>query len=514
MVWWLHRFIDGEDAFPVAALFLWKGREGAKETHRIAATAQPVWLVRAAAISLLIFSLAGLQLNSPVSPPLTVWIDDSPSMFTVENGVTRIRTALEAVELQLSAYAFSSVTFRSLADPGQTWTVRHSDSSGWEGELRAWLGAARGEPQFPIPQLMNKESLHWLVSDGVSAGIADWVRTAPVSNLIEVGGLGENVGLLGFSMRRIAGESAGAQLMVTLMNGGTQEAKRELVIFAGDDQIVNIPVTLSPGEREHRVFGVTQLPLVQLRASAIPSDALVVDDSLTLSAESVQPVLVTIGEDCGEHLHAALAAIPSLEISSASVDSGLRVSCGAKDAALKGPALRVAGAGSFLRATEDLFWHGSSGRLRDLSLNPQWLVMRSLGETVSGQVLLSAGNQPLILFDREGGVIDVGLDMGASALARLPEYPLLVSGLVDLLLPARSVMGEPIEVTNASPVAILPQPMELNPSQSQFSIRQSARNASELLTSVVLFLLILEMVLLLWRRVINSRKLATRVKIS
>ena len=138
LLWWLHRFHEPERWHAVAALFLWGDGHGDGEQRRLAARAQPIWLLRALLLGAVILALGGLHSTGRPVEAVTLWNDDSPSMFALESGGSRMRQALLEVERQLAKRQFTVVTLRSLADPGRRLSLAPNEVSRWTSQMLAW----------------------------------------------------------------------------------------------------------------------------------------------------------------------------------------------------------------------------------------------------------------------------------------------------------------------------------------------------------------------------------------
>jgi len=160
LVWWLHRFHEHDQAYQVAALFLWASSDDGEEQRGLAREAEPIWLLRALTASLLVLALCGPQWAGRDTGGLTVWIDDSRSMFSLERGIPRMQQALTDLEQLLAERRFSSILLRSLAAPGQALVLELPEELAWRGQLRAWASAPRGEPKLPVPVLMDSARMH------------------------------------------------------------------------------------------------------------------------------------------------------------------------------------------------------------------------------------------------------------------------------------------------------------------------------------------------------------------
>ena len=236
------------------------------------------------------------------------------------------------------------------------------------------------------------------------------------------------------------------------------------------------------------------------------------DDYLELSPARIQRVGVRLSGECSAPLAAALATHPALVLQGELTEpAGLSIYCGTDQLGQEGPALRISGSQGFSPLQGDIFWHPASGRLRGLSLDPAWLSAPLQGVPPSaGLVLLGTADRPLILFDARHNIIDVQLNLASPLLVRRPEYPLLISGLVDLLLGNESAQRDLVATDSASPASIMPQRYTLNRAEaSARPVTTHVRNLVGELIIAALLLLILDLLLLFWQQQRQSRRVAS-----
>ena len=501
LVWWLHRFAETGSRVQVAAHFLWVGADESGDNGRLAHRPPAIWLLRALFLCLLVLALCGPRWSAERAPALTVWLDDSASMFALEHGETRMQQALAALEGELSAGDFRRITLRSLGAPGQGLLL---DGPDWGADLRAFSPQPRGEPQLPAPALMRTDQLHWLVTDGASAGLAEWAGRAPLSRQLPVGINRENTAIIGLALRRNSDGGDGARLSITLRNGGERPATRQLALYAGDELLSSRTVSVDAAGSRVLVLALDQVPAVPLRALISPADALPMDDQLAIPIAALQSVASRLSGNCGPHLRAALDSHPALvTVDGSGADAGLTVHCGPSRPDLQGPVLWVSGGEATLPVQGAPMWHTASARLRQLTLQPAWLAT-SAGSgapaPVSATVLLSAGGRPLITHDAGRQLIAVDLDLARPALVRQPEYPLLVAALVERLMGREAAADGITAVRYGGDVVITPQPLPAG-NMADTALQVTVfRELSAYLLLAALGVLAVDLLLLLWRQ--------------
>lgn len=462
VIWWLHRLQRPEHAVEVSALFLWQDSTPAPAPGYIPLRSDPRWLLRAVLFSIVLLALADPRLQGMQPLPLSVWFDDSLSMQTLENGVTRTTLAIDSLITALQQrHAEGAVVVRSLGDPAAAIDLPVARPGEWRRLLTDWSGA-RTPGTLRLPAELPSEKESWVVTDGSDPDVNAWLALAPVSRVIVVGKTGDNVALARLAVRRSLDPSGQLLGMLTLRNNGENAVERRLEIMADGELISAAGVVLEPGIAVPRNFS---LPPAQRTVSAhlSPADALKADDGLTLALDKFDRVAVHVRGYCGSGLHAALAAHPGLDVQTQAApgDPGVNelvVDCSGTGIAPDGPALVIHPATAYLPVTEAVHWHASAGRLQQLWLDAGWLAVNHPAVIAGEHIpLLSAGSTPLVLADTLPGRVDVYIDLKSPSLIHRPEYPVLISGLVELALgrrlldPVAAVWHDPRE-SNIRPV--------------------------------------------------------------
>lgn len=499
LVWWLHRFRELGRREVVAAAFLWRSSPPDAEVGRFATRPQPVWLLRALLLAMLVLALAAphWQVKRPAS--LTVWLDDSASMFVEEEGgSTRMQLAVTALVRELSAYPYDSLILRSLGAPGRVVQLSSSDSL---QRLRDFLREPRGEPTLPAPAAMAADRLHWLVSDGASRGLVAWAARAPLSRIIQVGRHTENVALTRLALRRQS--DAMPQLSVELYNGGLGAAARRVEVRAGNRLLADYRLELDSGEREVRLVDVPEISASPLTAQIWPADALSRDDRLDLSSNAWGLTALRLSGDCGPWLKAALAAHPDLvSEDSTAASARLNVYCGDFPDRPAVPALLLAGGEGLGAIMGTPSWTRDAGRLGELGLAPAWLALPAasgLPAISPGRVLLQAGGQVLVSHDPQRQTLSIAFDLAWPALVRQPEYPLLLAALVDRLLGREGSHRGMGSVAAAADVSVAPRQLRAVAERSALPEFMARVDLSAYLLASALVLLLAD-ILLVWRR--------------
>lgn len=444
---WLHRFNAPLYRVPVSAVFLWQPRAVPDSAGRRRSPPDPAWRRRAfiAVVLVIVLSQPWWRVSQQ---PLTVWIDNSPSMHSVENGQSRLATALNThfgPRTNVETFAetdsrtttvrslikqFGTVTLRSLGDPADT---RLASEPGALDAAR-WLAAEPRAPATPPIGLMAPTDRHWLVTDGAHADVVRWAESAPLAGIISVGRATENVAITRLASRRSADSDGRFDLLIETVNRGLQPATRDLQLTSGSAILESRTLTLAAGETR-RIEVQHSLGAAPLTAALSAGDALALDDVLVLEAAEFSRLPVLVDSRCPRALRLAVAAHPALAEVAANASAALQFECSGGSAGA--PALLRMQSGSTMPIDSQPQWLPAAGKLQGIRLSRTWLAAAAWdpSQLQDAEPLLVAGDQPLIV--RRFGTplqIETVLDLGQPGFARQPEYAALIAGLADLAL--------------------------------------------------------------------------------
>ncbi len=113
-----------------------------------------------------------------------------------------------------------------------------------------------------------------VITDGAFKGIEELPLAASYLELVQVGGGADNVGILGFQFRRVAGEADAYEAMVVVQNFTERPVHAPLIVTVADRVVSRTLLSLEPFAREVLIYGVPG-PL-RGRATAL----LTIDDDL------------------------------------------------------------------------------------------------------------------------------------------------------------------------------------------------------------------------------------------
>ena len=267
LVWWLHRFHELGRTHRVAALFC--GRWTMPRQPAAAGAANGSHLV----IACVGDRPAGVgavraAVEQPPNGTLQIWIDDSPSMFALERGGSRMELALQALNEPLADSRFSAITAHSLSTPGESLALGPLAVSERSAALRAWVRPRANRRCHHRPRSIRGTRTGWYPM--VPPGPCTLGATGPISRLFSAGTASENVGITRLALRRDGSPGRTARLLVTVANGGQQAARRDLQISIAGRPLPLLPLHLEAGGEIHQVIELPAGPAAALRASISP----------------------------------------------------------------------------------------------------------------------------------------------------------------------------------------------------------------------------------------------------
>jgi hypothetical protein len=460
LIWWLHRLGDPDAAVPVSAVFLFHAKADETETSPSIPRSNPLWILRATLLGMLVLALARLNLFQDPGRHVTVWIDDSLSMQVQEDG--QLRTAIAARRL---AAAFdevdpSKIQVRLLSDHRKEFDA--TTPAGEPGAATIFRWAELNGPGSPqIPLTLPRETENWLVSDGADRRINAWIEYAGFSRTIIVGSGTENVAVTSIMARRALQQTALHHGSVRIDNLGTADSGRRLEVLADGQVILDENLEIAGGSAIYRNFRVPA-DTARVVGRLLPGDALDLDDTLEIDLGGLRPVVVDFDTRCGPRFGDAINAHLGLK-QQAGMDRepDLTVRCPPSPEPSPTPSISVHATTDYRPVSGPLLWHRSIPGLSDLPLDPAWLHLNpNSARPPSDLTLLSSPDMGLSLIEENAGVIDVFLDFESAPLVERLEYPVLVNALVELALarpvldPVLSIERDPAE----SRISRQPQP--------------------------------------------------------
>jgi len=487
VIWYLHRTGPILRRHPVASLDLWRDARLEAMQAGQRRRADPAWIRRAIIAALLSLALAGPTLPRG-DERVTLWVDDSLSMQTVQSGGTRLERGLDLVATALRAAGVRDVETRVLSSP-----LRMGPGFGPSDRGTITSHAGRREPQLPDPAQLDRSRSHWLLTDGADANVNAWLAAAPVTRVFQVAENSRNVGIARLSARPQPGDATALAIQVQLTNAGGRAESRRVVVTTDAGVIGVREVSIEPGSTATIRFDA-RAPSRSVEARLSPADALPEDDTVSVDTFSLAPVATVADPTCPAAVLRAIRVHPALRFSNAS-DARLVVDCGGATSA--NPALPRMRVGNGAAETVDgstLLW--APGFADRLQRTPLATSLRSRGRIDAAgpadSVLLEAGTEPLIVL-RHGPprIVETSLDLSDAENANEYSLPLLIGLLVDVAMDedllSRSAAGG--RGTLASKIG----PLERLQARSETAPSVQSRDSTLLLP-----LLLLAMTLLMW----------------
>ena len=427
VIWYLHRTGPILRRHAVANLDLWRdaGLESIQAGQR--RRADPAWIRRAVIAALLSLALAGPTLRRGTER-VTLWVDDSLSMQTVQSGRTRLERGLDLAATALATSGVRDVETRVLGSP---W--RAAADRGGPDRAAITSQAGRSEPQLPDPAQLDRSRSHWLLTDGADANVNAWLAAAPVSRVFQVAENSRNVGIARLSARPQPADAMALAIQVQLTNAGDQAESRRVVVTADGGVIGESDVSIEPASVATIPFDA-RAPVGDLEAWLSPTDALSEDDTVSVDTSSLAPVATIVDPTCPPAVLRAIRAHPALRASAGS-DAQLVVDCGSGTSADPSlPRIRIASGVPEAIDGSTLRWApGFADRSPRVSIAPS---LRTRGRLDAAgradSILLEAGTEPLVVL--RGGlprVVETALDLSGPEIATEESLPLLVNLLVD-----------------------------------------------------------------------------------
>lgn len=330
LIWWLHRAAGHGRRVDVPSLLPFRDVATEGAARQPARRADPAWLRRALAAAALALALADISLVLR-NRNATAWLDDSLSMTTAEAGGTRLALALAQLRALRDSEHLDSLEIRSLSEPATRYNLDQEPPRGGERTLHP-----------PAATALSDDREQWLVTDGTSAALQRWSASTPLQKLLLIGTTKENVALVSLAARPSLAQPDLVVLELTAYNAGTAPATRKLTLSADGRVVAQPEVTLAAGEQRSVSFKLP-LPHTGWTAQLSPSDALVLDDAIELSALPLRPAIVLVGTHCPAFVAAALRAVPLLRVQRETGDAvDGRIRCAGDDPATAAAAANAA----------------------------------------------------------------------------------------------------------------------------------------------------------------------------
>ncbi len=514
---WLHRWQAPLSSWPVSAIFLWGHAGQDQAAGRMKQQPDPAWRRRALMFGLLVAALANPYWQSE-SRLLTVWIDDSLSMLTVENGETRLATAMELLgrEIDRSDRAWAEISLRSVTNPARVRPYTRGTTLDIDDWYSGQWPEPTPEPIGPPGSVVSGAASHWLLTDGASEGVREWARRVSLERLIQVGDSTENSVVSRLAARRSLDEEGGMDVLVSVSNTGLDTVVRRLELSSGLQLLDSADLSIAAGQTMH---WQSRIPVVEtsLTAALSPADSLSRDDRLTIDLAKFRAIVTVVEDSCGPALRRAVATHPSLRLAGAPARPALVVSCPRDNF----PPASVTGAGAHIRAliasprpvTSSPAWTRYARDRSNLILTADWVAAAQWPEDISDtrdRVLLSSGELPLVVMRNQSAgfmvdadaptIVDTVMDLADPLFVRQPEYAVFVAVLIDMAT-RRQLLTEAVNASRELRASsVIPAQIEILPGRSDPGLGDSTEPLSSVFVLAAMLLLLLDTAILLRAR--------------
>jgi hypothetical protein len=490
LIRWLHRFNLQSTTLPSTTLFLWSGLQRRSSSDGSPGKPDPRWVLRALISSLLILALAKPQLQGTHEPPLEVWVDDSLSMFTLEQGHSRLQAGLLQLQSYLGEHKFSRIQLHSLGDPAEVLSLDPEDTSAWDNQLNPWSSHPRAEPLPPPLVTLSAQASHVLITDGADRSLNRWAGSAPLRHVIRSGNLRQNLALSRLSLRESLTDSGLIAGSARIDNLGDSGQSLRLVISQQESIIKTLELEIPPLASRSTTFSIAPDSKGSLEAQLQSSDdPLPLDDSLELDlADLRSPLGYSVLGDCERSFIAAIDSHPALVRMNAGADVLINCSAEAQNSTL--PELVLHPVSNLRRTTQSAHWHQSLST-DYLPLTAGVAYSNAAPTLASANTPILSANGRMLILQRPGTdkVIDCYIDTGDAAFSREAQYPLLMLALISRLS-GRNLETVPLTIDRD------PQASRITPIAFPVGAasRASPRPAVILLTTPILFAIFLLLV--------------------
>jgi hypothetical protein len=443
----IHLFRRRFPQRPVAGLFLWQvvrqTPEGGGRISRMPITASLI-LECLAALALALI-LAGARIRpASVSEHLVVLLDDSASMSAINSRGESPRDRAERRVLS-EIQRLGSSSRVTLVLSGERPSVLLGPAALAIEARDALQKSGKWKPQAPHHSFALGLRLARELAGKTGRLMA--ISDVPPPNGKEVEGVlwvavGEplaNVGITA-AQRTISPQEGKGAVSLTLANFSDSQTRRRLTLKTENKELMVRDIDLAPGTSSVTLPLPPGLPAVKV---SLNDDALLRDNEVTLVEPRPQEVGVenhlpegrgrvalskALGSLSGITLaeHGHLAFIPASELDRPAAPGVWRVGFGHAPATLSAPGEARDFIGPFVPEKRDPLMEG---------VTLAGVVWTGASPLASGvHPLVSAGDQPLIVMlgqRPESGIL-FNLDLDRTNLVRAPDWPILISNLVEM----------------------------------------------------------------------------------
>lgn len=455
----LHRRRGSEQPVRVPSILLWSDLPDARERGTRRAPPDPAWRRRALAIALMLLALAQPFWRTAGDAIVDIVVDNRPSLLTREaDGRTRAEQAAEAIRSSALEAGIGEVRLVPIHG-GEPIRLPANDSPAIARKIRDWSAATSPAPGAAA----GLSPRRWLVSDGsgwLDAGRLTLPGQGPFEHVISPGGESENQGVTSLGASRSEREPGMLDVLVAVTNLGAEPSDRRLRVGPPGSPAAMADLHLPPGETRSLILRLPAGTGSVLRAELDGSDALALDDRLTLDLAALDPIPTVASTGCGEPLRALISTLPALapreSRQTPDADPALRIWCEAAEP----PADRLAtlwlppGTPETSDAAP-LRWVAADLEPASVRCDPADIRPIGTDSPVTGRPLLVAGERPLVLEQAGGRRILVLIETGETAM-RGVQTPLILATAIGRLtgrdmLDPRALAGRALDQVRVAP---------------------------------------------------------------
>ncbi len=440
LIRFLHQFKSTQKRAVSSLLFWQKAPLAAQNSTFKLTQTNKIWRLRA-----LIASLIILAASSPhwltQQHTVHVWIDDSVSMMTQEQNITRAQIGFARLLKKLASQNFSKISIHSLNTRDKpSLNLNPLISLLWQKKLNEWYQTDYVGTPRPLPDALPVGE-NWLITDTADQRINHWYQNSAIDQLILVGQETENTAFTQFSARPAFADHTTISGLVQFIHRGNHSQATTLQLYSGQKLLkqwrINAPVNQLISQR----FEINRhaLPQNSLRIKINEQDALPIDNQLTISTTFTLPL--TIRGACPPTLLHALHSHPFLHIQKNLANARFNIYCGLTDIDHTVPSLIFHQNKHSIAVKSNPVWLTESTALKPLIFPPQLINYFAPAANINfGKPLYSANQKPLISYTQSPHKITHSLlDVQNPALTAHASFPLLISGLIDFTLDTRSL---------------------------------------------------------------------------
>ena len=436
IIWWLHRFTRSNKPFTVSAGFLWSSysQDASIAINQYKVT-DPVWWLRAAVLALFILALAAPSMRTAEQSKVILWVDNSYSMFTVEEGTTRLNSGLAEAHKQLLEAGVKTVNIRLLGSPKFFQHINVDQLPKLLVDTPNILTIPAAQLELPVNFSGSVDTRNWLITDGADSGLKKWIDQISPSHIIQVGHNTENSMIEQLSLR-VDPNTGGGQGSFKLRHLGLYPTVKQLQISVADEIIFEHSYPLKPQVVVSANFTIPALSeTTLLRAKLLPGDSLTKDDQHEIEIPAQVFYQVHIDSSCGKSLHRAVQATRQYRITAH--DPDIQIVCNTSTGNSNLPTLRFPVQMGTADIDQTPVWYSNDSRLSTVYLSPKWIRLAepAVSKTQHKQPLkmwLGTENKILISGDiDQPNIVTIHFDPEYSELVRQPQYPVLIGSLLD-----------------------------------------------------------------------------------